>query len=404
MKKSSVLSKLSPSPSPPPQSPHTHTHHTPHTTHHTPLTSNERGSSPAVRGADVAFLRSLAPGLSSTASSCGGPQGLVSGQGSTAPRGAQSGVGPQNLEGSTARRGIHVRQGPQGLILYYSGDEEEDEEEDEQDEDLDEMDVTQSRFPAGIQATRMCWWFPSWSCSLTGRVNCTPPGEAQITALAQQPASVSLAGYFWDMPSWIFFAHSASGSTVDTRLRQSLDLNFTHFPRAGGLRALTVACGMQLEQRRSCRLRCDHIASDSHLMGGLVLDEKSAVLGLDSLPVPRLFSSGEVSRGVHGHIRLGENSLLDCVGFGRVARPCAVHSTVKVVRTTGRCHFRAAGRFADVLAVKMVLLLESVNFVGQQLERWHGSSSSCTVALPHEGDSRFGARVVGRNEGFHARE
>ena len=47
---------------------------------------------------------------------------------------------------------------------------------------------------------------------------------------------------------------------------------------------------------------------------------------------------------------------------------------------------------------KWYVLLDCVIFVGQQLERWHASSSSCTVALPHgddEGGSRLLARVVG---------
>ena len=91
--------------------------------------------------------------------------------------------------------------------------------------------------------------------------------------------------------------------------------------------------------RSQQRAVCDRLASDPLLMGGLDLDEKSAVLGLDSLPVPRLFTAGEVARGVHGHNRLGGNSLLDCAGFGRVAG------------APGRCHFRAAGRIADLLAL-----------------------------------------------------
>ena len=39
-----------------------------------------------------------------------------------------------------------------------------------------------------------------------------------MTASAQQPASVSLVGYFFGMTSWTISAYSASGSTVDTRL------------------------------------------------------------------------------------------------------------------------------------------------------------------------------------------
>ena len=51
-----------------------------------------------------------------------------------------------------------------------------------------------------------------------------------------------------------------------------------------------------------------------YCMGGLEIDEDSAVVS----------QSGEVAGGVHGNNRLGGNSLLDCVVFGRVAgKHCA---------------------------------------------------------------------------------
>ena len=40
----------------------------------------------------------------------------------------------------------------------------EDEEDEAEDEDLDELDDTQSRFPAGFLPMRMCRWFPSGNC------------------------------------------------------------------------------------------------------------------------------------------------------------------------------------------------------------------------------------------------
>jgi succinate dehydrogenase/fumarate reductase flavoprotein subunit len=36
-------------------------------------------------------------------------------------------------------------------------------------------------------------------------------------------------------------------------------------------------------------------------------------------PIPGLFAAGEVTGGIHGRNRLGGNSLLDCVVFGREA-------------------------------------------------------------------------------------
>merc|ERR1719478_1630719 len=53
-------------------------------------------------------------------------------------------------------------------------------------------------------------------------------------------------------------------------------------------------------------------------MGGLEANEDSAVLGANGV-INGLYAAGEVMGGVHGKNRLGGNSLLDCVAFGRVA-------------------------------------------------------------------------------------
>merc|ERR1719441_27357 len=54
-------------------------------------------------------------------------------------------------------------------------------------------------------------------------------------------------------------------------------------------------------------------------MGGLEVDVDSAVLGPTGKAIPGLYAAGEVAGGIHGNNRLGGNSLLDCVVFGRVA-------------------------------------------------------------------------------------
>ncbi|CAE8636831.1 unnamed protein product [Polarella glacialis] len=56
-----------------------------------------------------------------------------------------------------------------------------------------------------------------------------------------------------------------------------------------------------------------------YCMGGLQIDSEAAVLTSEGLPIPGLFAAGETTGGVHGHNRLGGNSLLDCVVFGRRA-------------------------------------------------------------------------------------
>merc|ERR1719394_2155431 len=56
-----------------------------------------------------------------------------------------------------------------------------------------------------------------------------------------------------------------------------------------------------------------------YYMGGLEIDVESAVIGKGGKAIPGLYAAGEVAGGVHGNNRLGGNSLLDCVVFGRVA-------------------------------------------------------------------------------------
>merc|ERR1711953_327125 len=60
-----------------------------------------------------------------------------------------------------------------------------------------------------------------------------------------------------------------------------------------------------------------------YCMGGLEIDVDSAVYGQDGEIIPGLYAAGEVAGGVHGNNRLGGNSLLDCVVFGRVAAKAA---------------------------------------------------------------------------------
>jgi len=54
-----------------------------------------------------------------------------------------------------------------------------------------------------------------------------------------------------------------------------------------------------------------------YCMGGLEINEEGGVLGASGV-IKGLYCAGEVAGGVHGNNRLGGNSLLDCVVFGRV--------------------------------------------------------------------------------------
>merc|ERR1719223_1248665 len=55
-----------------------------------------------------------------------------------------------------------------------------------------------------------------------------------------------------------------------------------------------------------------------YCMGGLEIDADGAVMGQNGKVIKGLYCAGEVAGGVHGNNRLGGNSLLDCVVFGRV--------------------------------------------------------------------------------------
>jgi flavocytochrome c len=62
-----------------------------------------------------------------------------------------------------------------------------------------------------------------------------------------------------------------------------------------------------------------------YCMGGLEIDPRGSVLRKsDSSPIPGLFAAGEVTGGVHGNYRLGGNSLLECLVFGRITGRAAV--------------------------------------------------------------------------------
>merc|ERR1712185_616793 len=69
-------------------------------------------------------------------------------------------------------------------------------------------------------------------------------------------------------------------------------------------------------------------------MGGLQITEKSEVEDAAGAAIPGFYAAGEIAGGVHGNNRLGGNSLLDCVVFGRVAaEDCAKYMLGSDVKT-----------------------------------------------------------------------
>merc|ERR1711966_511306 len=59
-----------------------------------------------------------------------------------------------------------------------------------------------------------------------------------------------------------------------------------------------------------------------YCMGGLEVTAEAEVISSKGV-IPGLYAAGEIAGGVHGNNRLGGNSLLDCVVFGRVAGKAA---------------------------------------------------------------------------------
>merc|ERR1719218_253201 len=60
-----------------------------------------------------------------------------------------------------------------------------------------------------------------------------------------------------------------------------------------------------------------------YCMGGLEINAEGGVLDTSNKAIPGLYCAGEVAGWVHGNNRLGGNSLLDCVVFGRVTGKAA---------------------------------------------------------------------------------
>merc|ERR1712217_12451 len=56
-----------------------------------------------------------------------------------------------------------------------------------------------------------------------------------------------------------------------------------------------------------------------YCMGGMKINGDAEALGVGEKIVGGLYSAGEAAGGIHGNNRLGGNSLLDCVVFGRVS-------------------------------------------------------------------------------------
>merc|ERR1719510_1590009 len=56
-----------------------------------------------------------------------------------------------------------------------------------------------------------------------------------------------------------------------------------------------------------------------YCMGGIAINDDSEAVDKEGKVLNGLYAAGEAAGGIHGNNRLGGNSLLDCVVFGRVS-------------------------------------------------------------------------------------
>merc|ERR1712107_928369 len=75
-----------------------------------------------------------------------------------------------------------------------------------------------------------------------------------------------------------------------------------------------------------------------YCMGGMKINADAESLGASDQVIGGLYSAGEAAGGIHGNNRLGGNSLLDCVVFGRVSGRSAARfmtaQNIKYVEST----------------------------------------------------------------------
>merc|ERR1712124_221386 len=118
-----------------------------------------------------------------------------------------------------------------------------------------------------------------------------------------------------------------------------------------------------------------------YCMGGLEITEDSEVVGAKGV-IPGLYAAGEIAGGVHGGNRLGGNSLLDCVVFGRVAGQTATKDLLAFALETlekggslqgATAQSHSAKQSAGGVAGSSVLTAEEVSH--------HNTAEDCWVIL-----------------------
>merc|ERR1712232_1314868 len=99
-----------------------------------------------------------------------------------------------------------------------------------------------------------------------------------------------------------------------------------------------------------------------YCMGGLKINDASECLGKEDKVIGGLYGAGEAAGGIHGSNRLGGNSLLDCVVFGRVSG-------------------RSAARYFTAQNIKYIESMKAGTAAASKLE--------LTARLPHDAQMGF---------------
>lgn len=113
-----------------------------------------------------------------------------------------------------------------------------------------------------------------------------------------------------------------------------------------------------------------------YTMGGLQVSIEGEILR-NKKPIPGLFGTGEVLGGIHGQNRLGGNSLLDCVVFGRISGRNSVKYILK--NALNETKFTALNRI-NILRNQLACSMNLKKFKAEEIAK-HDKENDCWITL-----------------------
>lgn len=134
-----------------------------------------------------------------------------------------------------------------------------------------------------------------------------------------------------------------------------------------------------------------------YCMAGIEVDADGAVIDKKGNAIPGLYAAGECAGGVHGANRLGGNSLLDCVVFGRVCGDSASRYLLQGLTASGGAgasqtlHGVTVNKTAEAFKISIPLAEKTFSVFAKTLSAWRApqphlarptSSSAAVVASP----------------------